>query len=166
MAILNWESTNDYNLANYILQYSNNGIDFIDIDYFKSGLGFYETSVQLNNGESHYFRLKFVGNDGSVEYSDIIQRSCNSLSFGEIILSPNPSSGTINISFSVPTKGKYSFIVIDLLGRDVIRKELTLDENQQNIILNTEELAPAVYNLKIEDNNRLYSPKIMKFVKK
>jgi hypothetical protein len=163
---INWQSTNDYNVAGYTLQYSNNGIDFNDIDYFKSGLGFYETRVQLNNGESHYFRLKFVGNDGSIEYSDIIQRSCNTGTLGEIILRPNPSSGSVNISFNVPSKAKYRFTVIDLLGRVLITKELSLDENQQNILLNTEELSPAVYNLKIEDSNRLYSPKILKFVKK
>ena len=163
---INWQSTNDYNVAGYTLQYSNNGIDFNDIDYFKSGLGFYETRVQLNNGESHYFRLKFVGNDGSIEYSDIIQRSCNTGTLGEIILRPNPSSGSVNISFNVPSKAKYRFTVIDLLGRILITKELSLDENQQNILLNTEELSPAVYNLKIEDSNRLYSPKILKFVKK
>ena len=163
---INWQSTNDYNVAGYTLQYSNNSIDFNDIDYFKSGLGFYETRVPLNNGESHYFRLKFVGNDGSVEYSDIIQRSCNTGTLGEIILRPNPSSGSVNISFNVPSKAKYRFTVIDLLGRVLITKELSLDENQQNILLNTEELSPAVYNLKIEDSNRLYSPKILKFVKK
>lgn len=119
-----------------------------------------------NFAKSHYFRLIFVGNDGSEEYSDIIQRSCNTGTLGEIILRPNPSSGSVTISFNVPSKAKYRFTVIDLLGRILISKELSLDENQQNILLNTEELSPAVYNLKIEDSNRLYSPKILKFVKK
>jgi hypothetical protein len=85
---------------------------------------------------------------------------------GEITLSPNPASGSINISFNVPTKGKYRFSIIDLLGRVLIKKEISLDENLQNILLNTEELSPAVYNIKIEETNSLYSPKIIKFIKK
>jgi hypothetical protein len=85
---------------------------------------------------------------------------------GEITLSPNPASGSINISFNVPTKGKYRFSIIDQLGRLLNKKEISLDETLQNILLNTEELSPAVYNIKIEETNSLYSPKIIKFIKK
>ena len=90
-AKISWTASNDENLANYTLQYSNNGINFSDVDFFKAKLNYYETWVPLNNGESHYFRLKFVGNDGSEEYSNIIQQSCQSGTLGEIVLSPNPS---------------------------------------------------------------------------
>jgi hypothetical protein len=165
LAKISWYSSNDYNVAGYTLQYSINGIDFNDVDYFKSGLGSYEKLVQLVNGENHYFRLKFVGNDGSEEYSNIIQQSCNSGTLGEIILSPNPSTGSVNISFNVPSKGKYRISIIDLLGRVLLNKEHSLDEGQQNIVLNTEELSAAFYNLKIEASSANYSPKILKFVK-
>jgi hypothetical protein len=131
----------------------------------KAKLNYYETLVPINNGESHYFRLKFVGNDGSEEYSNIIQQSCLSGTLGEIVLSPNPSSGSVNISFNVPAKGKYRISIIDLLGRVLLNKEHSLDEGQQNIVLNTEELSAAFYNLKIEANSANYSPKILKFVK-
>ena len=164
-AKISWTASNDENLANYTLQYSNNGINFSDVDFFKAKLNYYETLVPINNGESHYFRLKFVGNDGSEEYSNIIQQSCLSGTLGEIVLSPNPSSGSVNISFNVPAKGKYRISIIDLLGRVLLNKEHSLDEGQQNIVLNTEELSAAFYNLKIEANSTNYSPKILKFVK-
>jgi hypothetical protein len=162
---ISWATENDDNIAEYILQHSSNGIDFYEIEFFKAGTNFYET-IAAANFENNYYRLKFIGNDASVEYSNIIQKSCDRGQLGEITLSPNPASGSINISFNVPTKGKYRLSIIDLLGRVLIKKEISLDENLQNILLNTEELSPAVYNIKIEETNSLYSPKIIKFIKK
>jgi hypothetical protein len=164
-AIVKWSAENESGVESYMLQYSVDGVEFSDKVRLTAGVGSYESSIALQNGINHYFRLKQQHIDGSISYSAIIQESCTGIEMGEILLFPNPAGNNLNVSFNVPVKGNYRFSLIDILGRELETFEYYLIEEHKTLTIDTEKLSSAIYFIKIEELGQLISPKILKFVK-
>jgi len=68
----------------------------------------------------NYYRLKQIDNNGSFEYSEVINVNLSALK--RYVLSenyPNPFNPSTNISFTIPNNSKVSLKVYDMLGKEV-----------------------------------------------
>jgi hypothetical protein len=75
---------------------------------------------------------------------------------------PNPVSNTATVSFSIPQSGNVSFKLFDIQGR--LAKTITnriLEPGEQQIVLNTENMKPGIYLLKMESKNYSVTKKIV-----
>lgn len=115
-AELNWVSTSEINLSEYIIERSIDGLNWaivgnvkaignssINVHYHFSDL------IQLEN-ESIYYRLKMLDEDGKFDYSKII--TLNNETDFQFKVFPNPNSGGI-VETNVTTNIK----ITDLMGR-------------------------------------------------
>ena len=99
---LEWQTAFEEHNNGFEIQRSKNGINWQKIGFVQgqgNGLGtthysFWDENPYVIN----YYRLKQIDDDGGFEYSDIIQ--INNYAKPEIVLYPNPNSGTLNIDFS------------------------------------------------------------------
>ncbi len=79
---------------------------------------------------------------------------------GKISVSPNPTSGKINLSFSFAQTVTLSISLTNVLGQTVIALPQITGSNN-NIQLYTDELAPGVYFLNVFSGDKKFTEKIL-----
>jgi Secretion system C-terminal sorting domain len=77
----------------------------------------------------------------------------------ELIIAPNPSTGTFNMSFLNPLVGKSEIAVFNVIGQKVYAETIT---NKQEHTLQLSSLPSGTYILKIANNDKIVSKKIIK----
>lgn len=145
---LHWQVSNELNIENYIIEHSNDGLDWKSI---------YQTNAYNNNteqiidynyisilpeGENHYFRLKIIESNQIVNYSKIIHLKNKSLI--ELQAYPNPSS---NGWIIVELNPDLAIELYDINGKNcsyLVKKE---NISNDKIKLNTTSLNAGIYYL-------------------
>lgn len=70
----------------------------------------------------------------------------------DLIISPNPASDQINISFNAPSAGRASYAIVDLTGRELIKQDLRIESGQGYFTDNISMLDKGVYLFILELN--------------
>lgn len=111
----------------------------------------------------NYYRLKTIGIDRQVTYSDILllNNKINQLSIMGIY--PNPSVNDINIKVISPINSALSLKVLDVAGKLIMVKSARLTEGVNIIKLTIKNLAAGNYT--IIGNTDLQSTQTIQFVK-
>ncbi len=125
--LLNWSTSNEINNLGFEVQRANKS-DMLNWEIlgFVKGSGnsnsTKEYSFEDNNVKAgtYYYRLKQIDNDGSFNYSNIIEVNVN-LVPNEYSLSnyPNPFNPSTNIEFTIAKAGNYKIKVYNLNGEIV-----------------------------------------------
>jgi endonuclease/exonuclease/phosphatase family metal-dependent hydrolase len=128
---LNWSTSSEVNNQGFEIQKARlRSSDFAGAGWerigFVEGYGtttdikqYYFTDRNITNG-SYSYRLKQIDYDGSFNYSNIVSVDINNPS--DFILNqnyPNPFNPSTTISYSIPSPGKVSVKVFDILGSEV-----------------------------------------------
>ena len=87
-------------------------------------LNYFDVDHNPYNGIS-YYRLRQTGFDGSVSYSEIIPIDRTSTSFFDMNVSPNPTTGNLNIAVTGTSGKEVSLIILDVFGRACYSKILS-----------------------------------------
>ncbi|MFN4313064.1 MAG: S8 family serine peptidase [Chitinophagaceae bacterium] len=90
-----------------------------------------------------YYRIRMVGLDGSVTYSDV--KAVMISAEIEWQLYPNPSSGSTWVMYQLNEGEKWQATIYDLQGRRVLRREFTGSGFVQKLEWNLSSLAPGLY---------------------
>lgn len=151
---IKWVTASETNNELFILQGTNDGINFINLDTVP-GVGnsnqmlYYSTPI-LDWGYS-YFRLRQKDFSGNYENGPIIA-GCPKNNIFEPILYPNPNNGKFIISHN----STYTFEVFDLTGRQ-IWSEIS---NRTNFDLS--DISDGEYIVKMKKNEKIKIFKIQK----
>jgi CHRD domain/Secretion system C-terminal sorting domain len=68
---------------------------------------------------------------------------------------PNPVADVLNIEIKVANAMTSKIVVVDMLGRTVLQKEIYLDENQNMVNLDLNDVMPGTYTLTVVSNGKL-----------
>ena len=146
--LLNWQTSQELNNSYFNIQQSTNGINFTNIGRV-NGNG--TTSIQQNyqyvdsrtpNGIV-YYRLQQIDFDGEFRYSNIVPVN-NSKKTYTVVANNQAYSITINFVQAQPSNAQVNLFAAN--GQLV--KSITHKGNQQ-IIINTQQLADGVYQLQV-----------------
>lgn len=136
----------------------------------EENLGRVSTITGLPSGENItiYIRVaSFVtffqpGTFGLQIVSQISTSTRDALRVNDLKLYPNPASEQITVSMNLPEATNLEAQVFDLLGRNVVSNRLgNLPGGDQQFTLNTSDLSPGVYSLRLTDGRASQS---LKFV--
>ena len=114
---------------------------------------------------NNYYRLKTIDNDGTFNYSKIVNIILTSLnsSSGIVGAYPNPTSSNVMVVIASNTIQKASLNVYDVLGKIVMTTNVNLMEGINNETLNFSALANATYLIILTDEKGYqYKYKIVK----
>ena len=163
---LNWITATETNNDYFLVEKSADGIDYAAFNRIK-GAG---TSLQAQSyhtidpepyPEISYYRLKQVDFDGKYSYSDIV--AVNNDPSALFSFAPVPAGESLTIYFNAVSNVLSTVVIIDLKGRELIARDVMLEEGNNIINLDISDLSSGFYMVKlIEATGTKYSGKMAK----
>ncbi|MBB6610719.1 T9SS type A sorting domain-containing protein [Pontibacter sp. Tf4] len=131
---LNWETQTETDLSHFVVERSENGLDFTEIGTVQANgsssvlLAYNYTDEQPLKGTS-YYRLRIVKESGAHTFSNIVIIEFGGTVLSSFYLYPNPiQHGDLKVEVNnlVPDE-KVTFMLSDLSGRRMMVKELQVE---------------------------------------
>ncbi len=150
---LSWTVTGASGVQKWVIERSQNGLDFIQAGEMGSSGGDETHSYMwqqkgVGNG-TWYYRIRSVEKDGSVRYSRIVAVSRETGGAG-VRVSPNPvRNGEIRLLLTNLPKDRYRTVVYDASGRQVISRMLDHPGGSADQVVPANGVAPGTYRLEL-----------------
>ena len=155
--LLSWSTASEQNNSGFNIERSTNSTDFEIISFVKSLSSNGNSSSRLDYsftdlnpiGLNQYYRLKQTDFDGTSKYSAIVmvtREAPTALTFTKVY--PNPANGSIYVNASVPTKMVLQFLILDVAGRVITRKNVFADAGNNGFDISVEHLESGTYFIK------------------
>ena len=77
-------------------------------------------------------------------------------------LSPNPTTGDITLSMTLPERADIRISVVNLLGKEVQTQVLSLPAGQQQQTLSLDALPTGIYIISLQAQGEIISRKVVK----
>ena len=160
-----WTIANQVNIANYEVERSTDGSSFANIATTKAA-NTNNYSVEDKNipttANTLYYRIKSIGEDGSIKYSSIAKLIIHNSLLTTLSIYPNPVQNKLNINLGTATNGTYKVRIITVAGVEAFSKTNVVT-NGNSITIDASKLAGGVYLLELTDE--LGTKQLEKFVK-
>ncbi len=146
--LLQWQTAEEINTNNYIIEKSTDGSNFTAIGSVAAlGIsgngGSYNFSDNNLNNNIIYYRIKEVDKDGSATYSWVVVARLNAADKLIIKLSPNPvTAGRVQLSLGAAYK-KLQVRIVDVLGQALWQQNFNNVSN--TLMLNLNNLSKGMY---------------------
>lgn len=164
---LSWETAQEINNQEFIIERSSNGITFVPVAIVP-GMGTTTEPTQYNyideagSGE-FYYRLTQRDFDGTEEVFNNIQYVSVNCSDDQTIIVPNPVVTDAMLNYTVRNTGELSVGIYSMNGQLIKYYELTANQGDRiNQVLQLRGLAASVYIVAITDGSYIESHKIVK----
>ena len=150
-SLLQWQTTNEINTQKFIIERSQDGVNFSSLDSIKAkntnGKNDYTyTDASIKNTFT-YYRLKIVDRDGKFTYSSVtIIKLKETISLG---LSPNPVGNIATLNFVSLLAGKCLVQITDLNGRIISQRNTIAVVGSNKMEINSYGFAKGNYILTI-----------------
>jgi hypothetical protein len=153
---INWKVANEKDVANYIIERSNNGTSFVTAGIVsKRGndeMGRYNYSDASTGTEATvFYRIKARRTDGQTFLSKIITIQTG-FAEGALELSPVPAIGYSTIRWPSAGNNKLQITVFDVTGHAVLSRQYQLKKGLNELLVtNLETLPNGIYFIKASD---------------
>ncbi|WP_121353719.1 T9SS type A sorting domain-containing protein [Flavisolibacter nicotianae] len=148
-ALVSWDVSEDPDAESYEVLRSSNVANLQTVATLAAkGLSSY-SFTDRNQAGTVYYQLKMLTDDGKARYSQVV-----SVSFGRnaaVQLLPNfVTAGRATLAITAPSAGKAEYILVDVAGRQVQRKQLALTTGSNSFTLPLEALGNGQYFLQVQ----------------
>jgi uncharacterized delta-60 repeat protein len=167
--LLQWTSTSEENVAQYIVERSNDGKTYTAIGKVAAAgnsnltQNYSYTDQSPYTSNNNYYRLKVQDLNGSVTYSKILIIKFSGELSTNMQVFPNPAKDMLQVQIPAGFKGITSLQVFDITGHLVKTNRYTLDGNSINTTVDVSTLPTGVYTLKAQAGNNSV---VTRFVRK
>lgn len=145
-----WTTTNEVNVAGFVLQRSANGQDFGDLSFIeaknrtaKNRYSFDDTEPMLG---SNYYRLRIMDKDGAFEYSPIVHLIIRERKNLQVF--PNPAKTMVSIKYQ---PGIFQLDVFDTHGNQLIRMNQNSLFQPVTFQVNCSNFASGTYHFRLTE---------------
>jgi hypothetical protein len=152
---LKWQSTTEIGITKFIVQRSDDGINFYDI-VNKSTIGIDNTAYADKDFKAIenivFYRLKSLHVDGSFAYSNIekITSTKNNISLS---VYPNPAGNNVTVKFESLVTDNYTLQIFDAKGSLVHTKKVFLQAGTSIMPININYFKAGIYNVSLIGNS-------------
>ncbi|MEP7165474.1 MAG: PQQ-dependent sugar dehydrogenase [Ferruginibacter sp.] len=164
---LSWITSEEFNLKNFQVQRSYDGVNFETIGTVKAlmnaGLNNYDFKDESFLDGYIYYRLKMMDVDGKFAYSFVVRVFTGTKTNSGLTVSPNPFKNEFLFAAKFKEAGKISLNFIDTKGAIVrsVSKKVTAGLNSFGID-KLEGLPAAVYILEVKQGDETRKTKVIK----
>ncbi|MET0242127.1 MAG: T9SS type A sorting domain-containing protein [Flavitalea sp.] len=164
---LNWTIQTDQQVKQYEVEYSKDGRYFVNagkIQPLENGSveNRYKFTDVINKDNLRFYRLKLIGKNGLVTYSEVVRLSTSDIT--EATAMPNPFTRELRVQLQLKTSGNVNVRLLDFQGRPVLDKVQSLQKGSQVLQLEIpEHLANGIYILEVfAGNERVLNKKMIR----
>ena len=168
---VDWTTTQEQNIANYVVEKSNdtqqfNQLSTIQAQGNNSNTSSNYTTVDANpQTGNNYYRIKIVEKDGSSRYTQVVRVTIDKTGNSQLTVYPNPiKNSSMNMQLQNMDKGKYTLQLINQVGQIVQEEQIehTGGSGTQTIQLN-KNISNGMYQLKLIDaRGKIHIQKVVK----
>ncbi|UEG49375.1 YDG domain-containing protein [Ferruginibacter lapsinanis] len=162
--IVDWKVENEINIKEYEVERSADGINFTKVNTTTAtgspGNNYSWTDLNANAG-NNFYRIKSIGKDGSILYSNIVKVSYADAIAGFTVY-PNPTTdGKISVNFSNADKGRYTLKLFNNIGQ--LLQSKSIEHAGGNSTISLQNLtAKGIYHVEInKPDNTTQTIKVM-----
>ena len=163
--LLNWETAQEFENEGFFIERSTDGRNFMALDFIEGNgttdvaqrYSFRDTDPKLKLGGTYYYRLRQLDRNGEEHYAcAIIAVQINSDKEMALNVYPNPSSTVINLAlYSLQKQNNLTIALYNVLGREVLRKEMSVEVGNQTIRLDVDDFIPGTYVLRCTNGQEI-----------
>lgn len=168
-AVLQWRTSVEINTDKFIIEQSNDGLNFTAVAEVKSANNPFGKSYQLSVSQPSsikYYRLKMMDKDGRFSYSPIITVRTNCGSSDYMTVYPNPVSTNLTVSFQTAYKGHAMLQIVNAVGQQLFTQKVQITSSANTINLDVTNYVPGLYLLKLLKENGDKIGEVQKIIKK
>ena len=158
---INWNVANEKNVSNYVVEQSNDGINFTALPSIitpisnTAGSVTY-TKIDVASKAANWYRVKINNSNNSVKYSAIAMVAAikEDAENNTPIVSIEPNivlNGSINLRFQNKELGKYFVHVYNAIGQKIKEITVQLLKNNKSFVINVGEIAKGKYFLQLKN---------------
>lgn len=156
--LLSWITATEINNAGFELMRSADGINFSKLAFVASKAENGNSSAAITYSftdekpfeTTSYYRLKQVDKDGKYSLSGIVALKGRGISKVELVnLYPNPAKHRVNLGVVSQKAMNAGILVMDVAGKIVQQRNVQLTTGDNQVSLNTQQLAPGSYLIKL-----------------
>ena len=166
-ALLDWQTSQEFNSDHFELFRSSNGQDFNLVANVKSAgnssvvKNYSYQDNTINGGQYVYYRLKQVDVNGKYVFSSIVKIALGSKANLEVF--PNPFVTNFTTSFSATKTADATLILRNTIGQPMFQKTIKVNKGNNSVLIsNLPVLNPGVYYLTISNDDINYNSKLQK----
>jgi uncharacterized repeat protein (TIGR02543 family) len=152
--LVNWSTASEHNSLNFIVQHSEDGTTWNDIQTI-SAAGNSTTTLDYSIEDrssvegTSYYRLIQTDQDGGQKIYGPIQTNCTSEEI-RFITYPNPSNGEFTLLFNGKLiNGDFVMNVADATGKIVRSVQQNIEHGTQSVFIPTLDLCPGMYHIQL-----------------
>ena len=162
---VNWKTVNENNMKQYFVERSLDGVVFTDmaaINAYNLSLNSYIWTDHYPIGENNYYRIRSVGQDGEIQYSNIVKVTVTAKvkvnepgksieGSGGISLFPNPAvANNLNLKITNQQAGLYKVRMINSYGLPLMLQSFNYGGgNSIEKLMVTKNIPQGIYHLEI-----------------
>lgn len=122
--LLEWETASEEGIANYVIEYSKEGTDFIEAAVVESHnqSGIYRYAVPLADNY-RFYRLRIEELSGASYYSSVLYVATQDIEKNALVIAPNPVTTSVDVRLEFDRAEQAELILADLNGRVVERRK-------------------------------------------
>ncbi|MEZ5045695.1 MAG: T9SS type A sorting domain-containing protein [Chitinophagaceae bacterium] len=162
---LSWTSVQEINSANYIIAYSQDGINFKPVAQVPSKAINGNSQSALNYIAMHsqpalghnYYKLQLQDIDGRITQYDKVIDLMRSADGNTVIVYPNPASDIIHIDVYTTKEQKAEVKLMDMSARVIKSVQASLIQGTNEISMQLSDLASGMYTIQVSTNNTVIS---------
>ena len=166
-SVLSWTMNGDENVANYEIEYSENGTSFVTAGKVASKANtnaansYQFTDVEHAFSSKRFYRLKVNQKGGSYTYSGVIMLDLKDL---DIKVVPNPFDKDINVQIRLKTAENVRIRLVDFTGREVYSTTEQLGIGGHSLLIRIPTfVAKGMYVLEVKtDTEQIFQKKLLK----
>ncbi len=150
-AILNWQTNEEIDINNIIVERSYNGISFSPIkttieEIRKNNLNIYkasDASEELNGKATIYYRIKQTNSAGKVSYSNLSYVHLSQSLHIKMETSPNPFTEKIKVQFDSEVRGSAEIRISSITGMNLKSKKIEIAQGNNQLYVDGLSSIPA-----------------------
>jgi hypothetical protein len=167
-AVLQWKTSQEINADKFVVEQSNNGLNFTTVAEVKSANSENGRAYQLSISQPNsikYYRLKMLDKDGSFRYSPIItvRTSCTSADYMTVY--PNPVSTNLTVSFQTAYKGHATMQIVNSVGQQMGSQKIQITSTVNTFNLDMSHFVPGLYMLSLVNESGEKIGEVQKVIK-
>jgi Secretion system C-terminal sorting domain len=164
---IEWQTASEKNVKVFDIEKSNSSDkNFVSIGTVKavgnSNIAQSYSIMDRSPFQLSYYRLRTVDMDGSQQFSKVISVERKGNKFGINKIFPSPTNSEATIDFSTIEKGTVELSVIDVLGRVVFQKNMSVTEGDYSEKINVSNLANGTYFVQLKSGLSLEQARFSK----